>query len=184
MEGGPSSLRGSSLSQRSSWIAETFVDATEAITSLCVDHSGFVAREDIMQSIPPRIKALITHPSTMMQIEGFEKLFFHLDTSPGPQILRRFIVAYFNDNPQLRPCLRQAPLLTPASESIPSLQAGPVSVSYQGRRGDDSLHLVLHAWRSQFPSPQTASSRGHPTLPVSLVQRSDRIGATHWCSQT
>ena len=94
--------------QRPSWIVETFIDGDQAESSLSADRAGFVQRNDIMNHIPGHIKKRITHPNPESQISGFEQLFVHLNSHPGPRNLRRLVVAYFNENLPLRPHLSQS----------------------------------------------------------------------------
>src|ERR1700733_4993488 len=91
-----------SLSHGSSWTEATFVDSDEAEDALCNDRPSFVVRNDIMKLIPRKIQRRITHSADLAQIDGFQDLFIHLNSHPGPHELRHLIIAYFRGSPYLR----------------------------------------------------------------------------------
>jgi hypothetical protein len=67
-----------STSIYSGWLAATFVNSSDAESSLCADRSSFL-RDDHLELIPLHIQRRIIHPGDVAQIEGFRELFDYLD---------------------------------------------------------------------------------------------------------
>lgn len=93
--------------QRSSWLAETFVDSTEAEIALCNERADFIKQQHIMPHVPNHIKKLIAHHDSVTHIRAFEQLFVHLGTQEAGD-LHQFVIEYFYDTLPLRSHLSQS----------------------------------------------------------------------------
>jgi hypothetical protein len=71
-----------------------------------------------MALIPDDIKKRIIHPDANAHIEGFERLFRHLNQGPSPERLRQLIESYFNDSPSLRGHLSMSSLVVDHDNNI------------------------------------------------------------------
>ena len=107
MNPGPSGSQTSVPWQGRSWADRTFISSYAAERDLCADRSSFVLRNDILEGLPSHIRRHIDHPGAIAHIEGFALLFTYLNSDPGPDQLRRLIVAYFRGSHSLRGHLSQ-----------------------------------------------------------------------------
>ena len=85
----------------SGWLADTFVNSDDAEVDLCADRSEFL-RSGRKELVPHHIWRYIVHSSADGHIEGFRRLFDHLNMEPTADGLRQLVVDHFNCIPYLQ----------------------------------------------------------------------------------
>ena len=96
------------------------MNGEDAEMDLSVDRARFLQRRDIIVLIPKHIKKHMIHPGDNGQIQGFQELFIHLEKSSAAMDLRRLVVAYFAESPELRSHLSKSPAeLMPVLLTLP-----------------------------------------------------------------
>jgi len=89
----------------SGWLADTFIDSNGAEVALCAGRPGFL-QSGGMELVPHHIWRYIVHSRADGHIEGFRRLFDHLNMEATADDLRQLVVGHFNSTPYLRNHLR------------------------------------------------------------------------------
>ena len=85
----------------SGWLADTFLNSDDAEVDLCADRSGFL-RSGRKEIVPHHIWRYIAHSGADGYIEGFRRLFDHMNMEATADDLRQLVVDHFNSTPYLQ----------------------------------------------------------------------------------
>ena len=85
----------------SGWLEDTFLDSYDAENDLCANRSDFL-RGGRMELVPHHIWRYIVHSRADGHIEGFRRLFDHLNMEATANDLRQLVVDHFNSVPSLQ----------------------------------------------------------------------------------